>query len=319
MSSLKDIRFDVLSETVPSGTYHLQDSLFIQTGSSFLFTSSFISCELLGEVRSTEHTNSGRLAGGVLGLAVAGPLGALAGLMTGGKLTVDETEFFCELDDGRSFVAKCNGAAYTKFKAAVAVNNAERRRDAIVAASASTVVIAQQLEATKELSQAVPDTCQKDCPSCAESVKFRARNCRYCGHKFDLVMGQKFGNGFSDFKEYFVTYPFESEPVGISDQDLAITFYIFRAVENQFKHISKKYTLQELKDIPAYEWGDGYIEEEKTPDEYYVRLSEIEDNYIGSLINRLALRDDNPDDPDRDAEVYVCVIEAIEEYHRRFD
>lgn len=318
MATFNDIRFEVASETVPSGTYHLQDSLFTRTG-GFLLTSSFISCELLGEMRSTEHTNSGRLAGGVLGLAVAGPLGALAGLMTGGKKTIDETDFFCELDDGRSFVAKCNGAAYSKFKAVVATNNAERRRDAIVAASESAVAIASQLSTTKELTHTSPDNSQKDCPSCAESVKFRARNCRYCGHKFELVTGQKFGTGFSDFKKHFDCYPFDSETVEISDQDLAITFYIFRAVENQFKHISAKYTLQELKDIPAYEWGDAYIEEEETPDEYYVRLSKIEGNHIGSRINKLALRNDNPDDPDRDAEVHACVTEAIEEYHRKFD
>lgn len=316
MASLNDIKFEVVSGTIPNGTYHLLDSLFTGTG-DFLLTSSFISCELLGEMRSSEHTNSGRLAGGVLGLAVAGPLGALAGLMTGGKKTIDETDFFCELDDGRSFVAKCNGAAYSKFKAVVATNNAARRRAANAAASDSAVAIAPQLTATKELTHAGPDNSLKDCPSCAESVKFRARNCRYCGHKFELVTGQKFGKGFSDFKKHFDSYPFDSETVEISDQDLAITFYIFRAVENQFKHISLKYTLQDLKDIPAYEWGDSY--EEETPDEYYVRLSKMEGNYIGSRINDLVLREDNSNDPDRDAEVQTCVIEAIEEYHRKFD
>jgi len=71
------------------------------------------------EVQSEESVKkvAGTLGWGLVGATAFGPLGLLAGLISGGK--GKEVTFVCALKDGRRFLATASSSLFTKMNAAV--------------------------------------------------------------------------------------------------------------------------------------------------------------------------------------------------------
>ena len=97
----------------------------------------------------------GTIAGAGVGLVVLGPLGAAIGLLTGGNKK--EVAIDVKFSDGRRFIARCNYKTYTMLLPFIAKNTDSALQD------------------------------EKECPMCAETVKAKAKICRYCKHVFDDV------------------------------------------------------------------------------------------------------------------------------------
>ena len=118
-----------------------------------LMLNQIVSVDILTE-ENKKHV-LGTITGAGVGLVVLGPLGAVVGLLTGGNKK--EVAIAVKLKDGRHFIARCNNKTYTMLLPYVAKN-------------------------TESISE---DT--KECPMCAETVKAKAKICRFCRHVFDDV------------------------------------------------------------------------------------------------------------------------------------
>jgi|ETNmetMinimDraft_13_1059891.scaffolds.fasta_scaffold19951_2 hypothetical protein len=105
----------------------------------------------------------GTLVGGAAGLLLLGPLGAIGGLLLGGNKNM--VNIAVGLNDDRHFVASCTAKthlALLKFKG-----------------KGGTPTPASVETPTAPVSN---DT--KECPMCAETVKAKAKICRFCKHEF---------------------------------------------------------------------------------------------------------------------------------------
>ena len=71
------------------------------------------------EIASEESVKKvwGTVAGGAAGAIMLGPLGLLAGVLTGGNRK--EIVFVCKFKDGRKLMAKCNNKTYQAIQEAM--------------------------------------------------------------------------------------------------------------------------------------------------------------------------------------------------------
>ena len=294
--------YKVTSNSIPNGTYYLKDEIFF-TDNCLILLKSINECRLISETHSIDQSTKGKLAGGILGLAVAGPLGAVAGLIVGGKKNIDEIDFFCKLDDGRSFVARCNSSEYSEFQTQFSLNNKKE--------SFEEKIASEDISLNSNIKE------QKNCPSCDEIIKLNARKCRFCDHKFNLVEGPIFESGFLDFKMHFDRECLKYKELHISDKDLQLTFYIARAINNVHSRVSENYSIKKTADFFASNWSDGFEDNDgETPDQVYARLSKQYD--LGYLLNSLFFEDSDQVGKVNDHDINSCAIEAIEEFKNRF-
>jgi hypothetical protein len=77
----------------------------------------------LGQIQSLEIATeqslkkmSGAIGWGFAGAVALGPIGAIAGLLAGGRR--DEVTFVCQFKDGRKFLGRCDTKTYTSIQAA---------------------------------------------------------------------------------------------------------------------------------------------------------------------------------------------------------
>lgn len=110
---------------------------------------------------------AGTMAGGAAGLLLLGPLGAIGGLLLGGNKKL--VNIAVSLNDGRYFVATCT----TKTHLALLKYAGK---------GGSTIPPPQQISPSQE-STTADDS--KECPMCAETIKKKAKICRFCGHTFE--------------------------------------------------------------------------------------------------------------------------------------
>jgi len=97
----------------------------------------------------------GTFIGGTAGLLLLGPLGAIGGLLLGGNKNM--VNIAVELNDGRHFVASC---------------------------TAKTHLALLEFKGKGGTPTALISNDTKECPMCAETVKAKAKICRFCKHKF---------------------------------------------------------------------------------------------------------------------------------------
>ena len=110
--------------------------------------------ELFTHDKRSERTASGTFAATIVGSIALGPLGGIAGAMWGGKKKkTNKVGFGVQLKDGRQFIAEADFDVFVKIKSYVPL-----------------------------ISTDTADT--KECPMCAETVKAKAKICRFCQHKF---------------------------------------------------------------------------------------------------------------------------------------
>jgi hypothetical protein len=161
--SLSDNEFWVQSGSFPVGRYSLIDEKFTN-GEIVIKISKLVSCTIVKDEHSTSQSGAGRIAGGILGAALLGPIGALGGLLAGGKKRVDQTIILCGFDDNRTFTAESTQLGAANLVRIAQSNLSSARNQSHVAQSASVI-----------------ENDQIECPQCAELIKRKAKICRYCG------------------------------------------------------------------------------------------------------------------------------------------
>jgi len=104
------------------------------------------------------------IGGGLIGRALLGPVGLLAGVLASGRKR--EITFIAKLKDGRQFIATAYIDTFVKLKGA----------------STPAMDFAARTTPEGEISL---DQETKKCPQCAETIKLEAKKCRYCGEILD--------------------------------------------------------------------------------------------------------------------------------------
>jgi len=157
---------------LPSGMWGVAEHLMCQ-GDNDVMLDLVQSCIIVSDRHEAYQTGLGRIAGGIIGAALLGPIGAAGGLLAGGKRRIDETIILCRLFDGRSFTAECSqltAAKFTQIANSNLINKSSYNR--------YTDSTPSKLLTSPNLSE---DTIE--CPMCLEFIKSKAKICRYCGHK----------------------------------------------------------------------------------------------------------------------------------------
>lgn len=131
-----------------------------------IHSSKFIYCEVVKDEHGVTQSATGRLAGGILGAALLGPIGAAAGLMSGGAKRIDITEVMCTLEDNRTFIVSCSQIGAANLKRLCELNKTNHHKN--ISTPSSLEIPADSIE----------------CPECAEIIKSKAKLCRFCGTKF---------------------------------------------------------------------------------------------------------------------------------------
>lgn len=164
---MKDDEYWVKSGDLETGTWRLSKDVFTN-GKTAIRLTKLTSCTIVKDEHTTTQSGSGRIAGGILGAALLGPIGAIGGLLSGGRKRIDETIIHCGFDDDRSFTANS-----TQIGAANLVRIAHQNSGR-----------APILKAEQSLSSG-GDTIE--CPQCAELIKRKAKICRFCGFTLTTI------------------------------------------------------------------------------------------------------------------------------------
>jgi hypothetical protein len=146
---------------------------FISQGDTVVELDLLQSCTVVSDRHEAYQTGIGRVAGGIIGAALLGPIGAAGGLLAGGKRRIDETIILCRLFDGRTFTAECSQLTAAKFSQIANQN------------LISKTSINRQIDVVVTQPQASVPEDTVECPMCAESIKSRAKICRFCGYKVE--------------------------------------------------------------------------------------------------------------------------------------
>lgn len=112
----------------------------------------------------------GTIMGGGAGLLLLGPLGAIGGLLLGGNKKL--VNIAVAFNDGRNFVATCTTRTHLSLLQYTGKGVAPLPP---VTETASIPVKKSTLSGGT-----------KECPMCAETIKAKAKICRFCKHEFDL-------------------------------------------------------------------------------------------------------------------------------------
>lgn len=171
----KDDEYWVTSGALEPGIWRLQKETFTN-GKAAIRLQRIVSCIIVKDEHGTTQSGSGRIAGGILGAALLGPIGAIGGLLSGGKRRVDETIIHCGLDDNRAFTAESS-----QVGAATLIRIAQQ--------NTRTVLISKNDASPTETT----NSDQMECPQCAELIKRRAKVCRFC--RANLTNAAPLGEG----------------------------------------------------------------------------------------------------------------------------
>ena len=179
------------------GTWVIVDDYIAKSLSVLILKSDIIACNVISDVHQVSHTRSGRIAGGILGAVLLGPLGAAAGLMTGGQTKVDETKIYCALRDGRTFSAEVSPATSAKIQQICQLNQINTHQNV----NLQTTTVDVNIPTTSSSGDYI------ECPMCAESIKSRAKVCRFCGYNILIEKDLKISALISDpCIEYVLNY-----------------------------------------------------------------------------------------------------------------
>lgn len=162
---LKDNEFWVKSGDIKSGVWTIKGQ-HLTDGETAINIQRITYCSLIKDVHETSQSGAGRIAGGILGAALLGPIGAIGGLLAGGKKRVDETVVMCSLNDNRTFTAESTQTGAATLQR-IAAENSKNLNDSSVASKLPSGPLSNE---------------DIECPECAEFIKRKAKICRYCGH-----------------------------------------------------------------------------------------------------------------------------------------
>lgn len=184
---------------------------FISQGDTLVELDLLQSCTVVSDRHEAYQTGIGRVAGGVIGAALLGPIGAAGGLLAGGKRRIDETIILCRLFDGRTFTAECSQLTAAKFtqiaNSNIIAKASTNRQSDVVVTQAKTVAFDDTVE----------------CPMCAEFIKNKAKICRFCGYKVAEERENRVGRIISDNDTdqlYFLTDLYAKYAENVSYEDI---------------------------------------------------------------------------------------------------
>lgn len=167
----------VINGEISLGAWGFADDFMVKDA-EIIPLAELVYCRVVSDRHETYQTGVGRVAGGIIGGVLLGPLGAAGGLLAGGKRRIDETIIYCRLADERSFTAQCSQLTAAKFIELSETNQRLQRGAGGV----------QQIPA-QPVTAAVGGTIE--CPMCAETIKARALICRFCGFKIAAELEQR--------------------------------------------------------------------------------------------------------------------------------
>ena len=140
---------------IPEGTIHMSGCSGGKSSHMIVqLKNNITGVELFTHDKKSERTASGTFAATIVGSIALGPLGGVAGALWGGaRKKTNKVGFGVQLKDGKQFIAEADFDVFVKIKSYVSL-----------------------------ISTNTDDT--KECPMCAETVKAKAKICRFCQHKF---------------------------------------------------------------------------------------------------------------------------------------
>jgi hypothetical protein len=177
----------VQGSAFPSGLYRLEDGILSGSGVRVNLAEQLVSVQIISSVDQLNRTYSGTLASGVVGFALLGPLGAVGGMLVGGrKKHIQSTISMGVLDDGRVFLVDgtpSNFASLTTLASSrnrrVNLIDAPVTKNFQISNSMKSEVIPAEMQLKKKTAiKLKPD--ERKCPSCFEIVKSAAIKCRHC-------------------------------------------------------------------------------------------------------------------------------------------
>jgi hypothetical protein len=190
--NLGDTQYWLKSGDFETGIWSLKDG-FLENGKNTINISNLLYCKFVKDEHSTSQSGIGRIAGGIIGGVLLGPVGAIGGLLSGGRKRIDETIIICAFSDQKSFIAES-----TQVGAAHLIRIAE------INLRGSQNASINNNNYSSELSEE-----QYECPECAEVIKKKAKICRYCGaqvnFKFDTTETASKDIGEIDCFKYFIS------------------------------------------------------------------------------------------------------------------
>jgi predicted RNA-binding Zn-ribbon protein involved in translation (DUF1610 family) len=153
-----------------SGYLRLEDGFFIKDKIA-INSSRLIHCNIVKDEHITTQSGMGRIAGGIIGGALLGPIGAIGGLLSGGKKKIDQTIVMCTFDDNRTFIAETTQVDAANLQRISEINKLKKSNFKNTLDDNINVELSNQYE----------------CPECAELVKIKAKKCKHCGAELNYI------------------------------------------------------------------------------------------------------------------------------------
>jgi hypothetical protein len=238
----------VKSGDIPSGVYGVADTL-ISKDELTIWLTDLHQCTIVSDRHEAYQTGVGRIAGGIIGAALLGPIGAAGGLLAGGKRRIDETVILCRLFDGRSFTAECSQLTAARLTQ-VAMSNQTTQSTNITKPGSSASV-------NTTFSGIERDSDNIDCPLCAERIKAKAKICRYCGcdihevrkKEIDSIKKESIVEEVYDFGDLYQTYASSLEGEDIFDRESALeVMTLFSQIQKIHPDLSYRDWAEMVKD-----------------------------------------------------------------------
>lgn len=168
--NLKANEFYLMGGDFGSGFLRLEDGFFIKDKIA-INSSRLIHCNIVKDEHKTTQSGIGRIAGGIIGGALLGPIGAIGGLLSGGKKKIDQTIVMCTFDDNRTFIAETTQVDAANLQRISEINKLKKSNFKNTLVDNINVELSDQYE----------------CPECAELVKIKAKKCKHCGAELNYL------------------------------------------------------------------------------------------------------------------------------------
>ncbi len=150
---------------------------------------------LISHDKESKRTLSGTASATILGTIAMGPLGGIAGAVYGGQRdNKDNVVFIATFNDGRKFIAETQKETYLELLGYIPSEQTTQNTDN------------EKTHGSDKQKYNLSDI--KECPMCAETIKLKAKVCRFCGYSFSneeitksIELSKKKNNTLNNFKE----------------------------------------------------------------------------------------------------------------------
>jgi hypothetical protein len=173
--------------SIPSGLYRLEGGVLSYRDTAINLSEELVSTQLISSVDQLNRTYGGTAAAGILGFALLGPLGAVGGMLVGGrKKHVQSTVFMGTLNDGRVFLVDGSPSTFAEVAALASTSNHNPKLIERLGSKSHQISLAPPplSNQSDKVMRGQPlkklKSGEKRCPSCAGAVKIAAKKCKHC-------------------------------------------------------------------------------------------------------------------------------------------